>query len=88
MQNSIQDIIGNVYCLGRFCSQQTCVCVHTWNENDERFYGCRKCKACCHVLNLPVKNENRKYCYGGDGTFCFVKKTSRDYETEKQSPFL
>ena len=26
--------------------------------------------------------------FGGDGTHCFVKKTSRDYEKEKPSPFL
>ena len=26
--------------------------------------------------------------FGGDGTHCFVKKTSRNYENEKRSPFL
>ena len=26
--------------------------------------------------------------FGGDGTHCFARKTSRDYEKEKQSPFL
>ena len=26
--------------------------------------------------------------FGGDGTHCFAKKTSRDYEKEKPSPFL
>ena len=25
---------------------------------------------------------------GGDGTHCFAKKTSRDYEREKPTPFL
>ena len=26
--------------------------------------------------------------FGGDGTHCFAKKTSRDYEKEQPSPFL
>ena len=26
--------------------------------------------------------------FGGDGSHCFARKTSRDYEKEKQSPFL
>ena len=26
--------------------------------------------------------------FGGDGTHCFARKTSRDYEKEKPSPFL
>ena len=26
--------------------------------------------------------------FGGDGTHCFSKKMSRDYEKEKPSPFL
>ena len=26
--------------------------------------------------------------FGGDGTHCFARKTSRDYEKEKSSPFL
>ena len=26
--------------------------------------------------------------FGGDGTDCFARETSRDYEKEKPSPFL
>ena len=26
--------------------------------------------------------------FGGDGTHCFARKTSRDYEKEKTSPFF
>ena len=26
--------------------------------------------------------------FGGDGTYCFARKTSRDYERGKPSPFL
>ena len=34
--------------------------------------------------------RNRQLCclFGGDGTHCFARKTSRNYEKEKSSPFL
>ena len=52
------------------------------------FYDYKKCKACCHVLNSPFKDQKPTIMLlGGDGTHCFAKKTSRDYEEEKPSPF-
>ena len=55
----------------------------------KRFYDCKKCKACCHVLNVPFKDQKPTIMlFGGDGTQCFARKTSRDYEKEKPSPFL
>ena len=47
------------------------------------FYDCEKCKACCHVLNIPFRDEKPTIrLFGGDGTHCFARKTSRDYEKE------
>ena len=47
----------------------------------------KKCKACCHVLNIPFKDQKPTIMlFAGDGTNCFARKTSRDYE--KASPFL
>ena len=44
---------------------------------------------CCHVLNIPFEDQKRTFMlFGGDGTHCFARKTSRDYEKEKPSPFL
>ena len=49
----------------------------------------KKCKACCHVLNIPFKDQKATIMlFGGDGTHCFARKTSRDYEKEEPSPFL
>ena len=43
----------------------------------------------CHVLNIPFKDQKTTIMlFGGDGTHCFVKKMSRDYEKGKPSPFL
>ena len=50
---------------------------------------CKKCKACCHVLNIPLKDQKQTIMlFGGNGTHCFAIKTSRDYENEKPFPFL
>ena len=40
--------------------------------------GCKKFYGCKTTIML----------FGGDGTYCFATKTSRDYEKEKPSPFL
>ena len=45
--------------------------------------------ACCHVLIIPFKDQNSTIMlFGGDGTHCFARKMSRDYEKEKPFPFL
>ena len=51
--------------------------------------NCKKWKTCCHVLNIPFKDQKPTLMLlGGDGTHCFARKTSRDYENEKPSPLL
>ena len=46
-------------------------------------------KACCHVSNIPFKDQKlTMMLFGVDGTHCLVRKTNRDYEKEKPSPFL
>ena len=76
-------IIGDVYC--PTCRNEKCVYVST--NKTTRFYDCKKCKACCHVLIIPFKDQKPTFMlFGGDGTSCFAKKSSRDYEGP--SPFL
>ena len=80
---SVQDVIGDVYC--PTCRNEKCVYIST--NKTTSFYDCKKCKACCHVLNIPFKDQKPTIMlFGGDGTHCFARKTSRDYE--KPSPFL
>ena len=53
------------------------------------FYDCKKCKACCNVLNIPFEDQKPTIMlFGGDGTHCFARKTNCDYEKEKPYPFL
>ena len=64
---------------------QTKVCLPV---NQQKFYDCKKRKACSHVLNIPSMEQKLTITViGGDGNHCFVRKTSRDYEKQKPSPF-
>ena len=77
--------IGDVYC--PTCRNEKCVYVST--NKTTSFYDCKKCKASCHVLKIPFKDQKPTIMlFGGDGTHCFAKKSSRDYEKEEPSPFL
>ena len=83
--NKVRETIGDVYC--PTCRNEKCAYIST-NETTS-FYDCKKCRARCNVLNIPFRNEKPTIMlFGGDGTHCFARKTSRDYEKEKASPFL
>ena len=85
VDKKVRDTIGDVYC--PTCRNEKCVYIS--NNKITSFYDCKKCRACCHVLNIPFKDQKPTIMlFGGDGTHCFAKKTSRDYEKEKPSPFL
>ena len=67
------------------CRNEKCVYLST--NKTTSFYDCKKCKACCNVLNFPFKDQKPTILlFGGDGTHCFAKTSSRDYE--RRSPFL
>ena len=67
------------------CRNETCVYISTNKMNS--FYDCKKCKACCLVLNIPFKDQKPTIMlFGSDDTHCFARKTSRDYE--KPYPLL
>ena len=83
VDNKVQETIADVYC--PTCRNQKWVYIST--NKTTSFYDCKKCKACCHVLNIPFKDKKPTFMlFGGDGTPCFARKTSRDYE--KPTPFL
>ena len=85
VDNKVRETIGDVYC--PTCRNEKCVYIST--NKVTSFYDCKKCKACCNVLNIPFKDQKPTIMlFGGDGTHCFARKTSRDYEKEKPSPFL
>ena len=85
VDNNVRETIGDVYC--PTCRNEKCVYISTIKTTS--FYDCKKCKACCNVLNIPFKSQKPTIMmFGGDGTYCFARKTSRDYEKGKPSPFL
>ena len=72
--------IGVVYC--PTCKNEKCGYIST--NKTTSFYDCKKCKDCCHVLNFPFKDQKPTIMlFGGDGTHCFAKKSSR--ETKKKN---
>ena len=65
MDNKVQEAIGDVYC--PTCRYEKCVYIST--NKTTSFYDCKKCKACCHVLNIPSKDQKPTFMlFGGDGT--------------------
>ena len=83
VDKKIREAIGDVYC--PTCRNEKCVYIST--NQTTIFYDCKKCKACCHVLSIPFKDQKPTIMlFGGDVTHCFARKTSRDYE--RRSPFL
>ena len=77
VDNKVQKTIGDVYY--RTCRNEKCVYIST--NKTTSFYDCKKCKACCNVLNIPFKDPKLTIMlFGGDGTHCFAKESSRDYE--------
>ena len=61
--------IGDEYC--PTCRNEKCVYIST--SKTTSFYDCKKCKACCHVLNIPFRDQKLTIMlFGGDSTHCFA----------------
>ena len=80
----VRESIGDVFC--PTSRNENCVYIST--NKTTSFYDCKKCKACSNVLNIPFKDQKPTIMlFGGDGTHCFARKTSRDYEKKTISNF-
>ena len=53
VDNKEREIVGDVYC--PTCRNKKSVYLST--NKTTSFYDCKKCKACCHVLNIPFKDQ-------------------------------
>ena len=85
VDNKVRETIGDVYC--PTCRNEKCVFIST--NKTTSFYDCKKCEACCNVLNHTFKDRKpTNMLFGGNGTHCFARKASGDYGKEKPSPFL
>ena len=81
--------VDNIKTIGDVCcpTSRNEKCVYISTNETNSFYDCKKCKTCCNVLNIPFNDPKPTIMlFGGDGTHCFARKTSRDYE--RSSPFL
>ena len=58
LDNKIQELIGDVFCPKR--RNEKCFYISTYKTSS--FYDCKKCKACCHALNLIFKDQNLQIC--------------------------
>ena len=66
--------IGDVYCPS--CRNEKCVYLST--NKTTSFYDCKKWKYCCHVLNIPFKDQNPTIMlFGGDETHCLHESRLR-----------
>ena len=85
VDNKVQKTIGDVFCP----TSRTEKCVYISTNKTTSFYDCKNCKACCHILNIPFKDRKPTIMlFGGAGTYCPARKTSRGYEEQKLPPFL
>ena len=85
VDNKKRETIGDVYCPTFRNENYVYISINKMTSS----YDCKKCTAYCHVLNIPFKDQKPTIMlFLSDGTHCFAKKTSRDYEEENPSPFL
>ena len=85
VDDKLQETLGDVYC--PTCRNEKCLYIST--KKLFSFYDCEKCKAFCHALSIPFKDQKPTIMlFVGDGTHCFAKTTSSGYEQETPSPIL
>ena len=85
VDNKVLETIGDGYF--PTCRDEKSVYISTNKETS--FCDCKKCKACCNVFNIPFEDQKPTIMlFGDDGTHCFARKRSRDYEKEKPSLFF
>ena len=75
-------LIGDVICPNKKGRGEKYVYLTSFEEVNKSTYQCNQCKACSHVLNIPLKDQ--KPCVTLFGwTYCFRKKTKLEYQKEK-----
>ena len=85
VDNKVRQTIGHVFC-PTFRNEK---CVYNSTKKTTTFYDCKLCKTCCKFLKIHFKDQKPTILlFSGDGTHSSARKTSRDYEKQKLSPFL
>ena len=73
---SIQEVIGDVYCPGKYCfNREKCESIGGYVTTPRSIYGCRKCGAWLFVHKVPFKLQEHVKTTKTDKTrFFFAKK--------------
>ena len=73
---SVQDVIGDVYCPGKFCSnRERCESIGGYVTTPRSIYGCGKCGAWLFVHKVPfMLQEHVKTTKTDETRFFFAKK--------------
>ena len=53
LDDKVLEAIGGMYC--PTCRNEKCVYIST--NKTTSFYDCKKCRACCNVLNIPFRDQ-------------------------------
>ena len=82
-QKSIQDIIGNVYCPGKYCSnREKCESLDSYVTTPRSIYDCRNCAAWLFVHKVPFMLQEHVKTTKTDKTrFFFAEKD--DFGTQQ-----
>ena len=86
---SIQDVNGDFYCPGKFCSWQS-VSIYPykeWKKIDESLYKYLQSKAYCQVRTFFLGIKTKNHVVGRCSYIMFCQEMSRDYKNETPSPF-
>ena len=80
---SVQDVIGDVYCPGKYCSnREKCESIGGYVTTPISFYGCGKCEAWLFVNKVPfMLQEHVKTTQTDKTRFSFAKKRRTWYPT-------
>ena len=73
---SVQNVIEDVYCPGKYCSsRKKCESIGAYVTTPTSIYGCEKCGACLFVHKVPfMLQEHVKTTQTDETRFFFAKK--------------
>ena len=86
---SIQDVIGDVYCPGKYClNTEKCKSIGGYVTTPGSIYGCDKCGVWLFVHKVPfMLQEHVKKTKTDKTRFFFAKKVLHDKQLFKNLPF-